>query len=402
MSDKPFDRDTAGSTTAAGASAGREVDDLVADFVARVDNVRRDGVPSYPPLGGRTPWAEATEGKKLEQIVWESMSVWLGAGWFAPDADVGDEVIAVPGVAALEVIERHIDYDRLPAAQRARLEGLRAWLDAAPPSMAAPSPHEDPVATALQQIVGIGHFDEMLSSWREDAGRPWAGMPEAEKVKVIVDQAAEAGPPGVYTLEVIEREVDYGRLPPWRREALEDLRARLDRGELDGENPNPRYQGDRTELALRLTELGARVEDARQLGALDIRGQLWPWRELSEEQKFDLIAREIADLHLDTEAKAFGLIDREVDLMRVPEERRQAFEEAREEAWPGPAERQALHAELTHDYGLRREEERSETRENRAGPPRRSPAEIAAAARTGLDRGAAPEPYREHDRDIEL
>lgn len=400
MSDKPFDRNTAGSTAAAGARAGRAVDDLVADFSARVYGLRRDGVPSYPPLGGRMPWAEATEGKKLEQIVWESMSVWLGAGWFAPDADVGDEVIAVPGVAALEVIERHVDYDGLPAAQRARLEGLRAWLDAAPPSMVAPSPHEDPVATALQQIVGIGHFEEMLSSWREDAGRPWAGMPEAEKVKVIVDQAAEAGPPGAYTLEVIEREVDYGRLPPWRREAMEDLRARLDRGELDGENPNPRYQGDRAERAMRLAELGARVEDAKQLGALDGRGQRWPWRELSEEQKLDLIAREIADLHLDTEAKAFERIDREVNLMRVPEERRQAFEEAREEAWPGPAERQALHAEWTHDYGLRQEERG--VKEKDQAVPLRSPAEIAATARTSLGRDTGPEPYREHERDIEL
>jgi hypothetical protein len=105
------------------------VDRLVADFAARVEGLQRDGVPSFPPLGGRTPWVEATEAKKLERIVWESTNVWLGEKSFAPGA-TGPEVIAVPGHTALEAVERHIDVAGLPAAQREMLAELRAGLDA--------------------------------------------------------------------------------------------------------------------------------------------------------------------------------------------------------------------------------------------------------------------------------
>ncbi len=93
---------------------------------------------------------------------------------------------------------------------------------------------------------------------------------------------------GSYTLEAIYREVG-SKLPLWRREALDGLHDRLDHGELEGENPNPLYQGDRAELALRFAELEARIEDFKQLGVQDAKGTRWPWREPSDEQRLDRI-----------------------------------------------------------------------------------------------------------------
>jgi hypothetical protein len=172
----------------------------------------------------------------------------------------------------------------------------------------------------------------MLASWKEDGDRPWAGRPEAEKVRVIVDHALETAAPGAYTLAVIGREVDDAGLPPWRREALEGLRARIDRGEFDGAGRDPLDPDDRVDRALRLAELEARVEDEKRLGAPDRDGKRWPWRELTEEQKLGEIELEIGELHLGAEPKAYEVVAREVDLARVPEARRRTFEESREEA----------------------------------------------------------------------
>jgi hypothetical protein len=72
----------------------------------------------------------------------------------------------------------------------------------------------------------------------------------------------EAGPPGAYTLAAIEREVDYGKLPQWRREALEWVRSQVDGGTLKGEVPDLNYRGDRVELEL-FVELEARLEDTK-------------------------------------------------------------------------------------------------------------------------------------------
>ena len=305
-------RAPASATLTFTSSEDRGQADLVSDFGARIETLKRGGVPSYPPLERRKPWAQTPEREKLEAIVWESTTVWLGAGSFRPDAD-GHAVIAVPGTATLTAVEEHVDYAGLPPVQREMLEDLRAKLHAGQLG-GADANGKDLVAMGLARVVGVGHFDEMLQAAKESKDRPWAEVPEADKVPLIVDMAQEAGPPGTYVLAAIERDVDYGKLPSWRRGALEGLRAGLNRGELDGENPNPAYQGDRAELALRLAELEARVEDGKQFGISTKFGQHWAWPELREEQKLDRIEWEIRELHLNSEARAYAVIDREVDL----------------------------------------------------------------------------------------
>ena len=94
------------------------------------------------------------------------------------------------------------------------------------------------------------------------------------------------------TPRAIEREVDYGKLSPWRRESLEGLHQRLGRGELDGENPNPSHQDDKAGFGLRLAEFEARVEDNKRLARWTVENRRWPWRELSEDQKLDSLAFE--------------------------------------------------------------------------------------------------------------
>ena len=284
-------------------------------FDSRIEELRREGVSSYPPLGGKTPWAETTETRKLEEIVWESWTVSHGS--------------TVPGVAALAAIERNVDYADLPAVQRKMLEDLRARLDAGQFSGEQPE-HKDLAGRSLARIVGVGEFEGMLTSWKESDDRPWAEVSEAVKVRVIVDVAQEAGPPGAYTLATIEREVDYDRLPPWRRQALEGLRARLDRGELNGENPDPSYQGDRAELALRLAELEARVEEDKRIGLVESRDRRIPWQSLVEEEKFDLIMGNIRELHLESELGAYGVLNREVDMTRAVEGRRAPLPDMRQ------------------------------------------------------------------------
>lgn len=326
----------------------RDAAGAVAAFESRIEELRREGVSSYPPLGGKTPWAETTETRKLDEIVWESWTVSHGS--------------TVPGVAALAAIERNVDYAGLPAVQREMLEDLRARLDAGQFSGEQPE-HKDLAGRSLARIVGVGEFEGMLTSWKESDDRPWAEVPEAVKVRVIVDVAQEAGPPGAYTLATIEREVDYDRLPPWRRQALEGLRARLDRGELNGENPDPSYQGDRAELALRLAELEARVEEDKRIGLVESRDRRIPWQSLGEEEKFDLIMGDIRELHLESELGAYGVLNREVDMTRPPEGRRAPLPSAGAIAddrddMPTPEEWRKLKAEWTHDYGLRRIEDR--------------------------------------------
>ena len=203
--------------------------------------------------------------------------------------------------------------------------------------LGGPQPDQkDLVRMGLARVVGVGAFDQRLKEWKESEDRPWAEMPEDVKVRVLVDLAQDAGPPGAYTLEAIYREVDRSKVSPWRREALDGLRDRLDHGELDGENPNPLYQGDRAELALRMAELEARIEDDKRIGLVESRDRRTPWRELGEEQKYDLILGNIDELHLGSEASAYLVLAREVDLTRLPEPTRREFEESRAEAWPRP------------------------------------------------------------------
>ena len=310
--------------------------DLVADFDTRIEALRREGVPSYPPLGGRKPWAETPEPEKLEAIAWESTNIWLRDG-SSGEGEAGLHVISVPGAAALAAIERHVDYAGLPPVQREMLEDLRTKLDAG--QLDGPQPdRKDLAALALARIVGIGEFEEKLGALKADEDRPWAEVPEDVKAAVLVDMAEDAGPPGAYTLSAIEREVDYGKLPPWRRDGLERLRDRLDRGELDGEYPNPSYQGDRAELALRLTELEARVASDKRVGHEESSEDWhWSWREVPEADKFDLVMGHIRELHLESQAAAYLVLGREVDLKSVRKDQWWEFEDGRREAWPRPA-----------------------------------------------------------------
>jgi hypothetical protein len=114
----------------------------------------------------------------------------------------------------------------LPSVQREILQDLRAGLSGPRIDGAQPD-HDEQVKMGLARVVGIGHFDGMVQAAKENNDRPWAERLEAEKVRLLVNLAVEAGPPGAYTLAAIEREVDYDRLPPWRRDGLERLRERL-------------------------------------------------------------------------------------------------------------------------------------------------------------------------------
>lgn len=307
--------------------------ELIADFHARIEGLKRDGVPSYPPLGGRVPWPEAPETSKLAWIIWESTNVWTGAE--STDAGTGPPVIRVPGRVALEVVERYVDYAGLLAAQRERLEALRTGLDAGRLGGEWPG-GEDPVALGLARAVAIGTFEEGLKALKANGDRPWSEVPEDVKVRVLVELATEAGPPGAYALEAIAREVDPARLPVWRREALAGLLDQLNRGALDGENPNPGYQGDRAEFALRLSELEARLEDFKHIGDDDPNpGRDRRWSDLAEEAKLNEIMSEARELHLESEPAAYAVIARAVDLARLPVEMRREFEKGWAEARPG-------------------------------------------------------------------
>ena len=72
----------------------------------------------------------------------------------------------------------------------------------------------------------------------------WAEATELNKVAGIVWTALSVslkGPavPGADTLAAIEREIDYGGLPPLQREMLLDVRAKVDAGALSGPEADP-------------------------------------------------------------------------------------------------------------------------------------------------------------------
>ena len=99
----------------AGSRDGRGQNDLVAEFNARIERLQRNGVSTYPPRGGKMPWAEASEERKLGEIVRESWRYIRG--------------LTVPGNAVLEAIERNVDYAGLAPGQPETLRSLRAGID---------------------------------------------------------------------------------------------------------------------------------------------------------------------------------------------------------------------------------------------------------------------------------
>ena len=143
-----------------------------------------------------------------------------------------------------------------------------------------PQPEE-----ALDRIVGVERFDRWLERYKADGlynhrprNTPWSEVPEARKVSALIGRARHDGPPGTHVLAVIEREVDYGKLPAWRRTALEGFAAPgPDAGELEGDHP--RDLQDQANYALRLAEYEARVEDYKHFGGVDDWGVYHRWPE---------------------------------------------------------------------------------------------------------------------------
>jgi hypothetical protein len=304
----------------------------ITDFRAAIEEMKRDGVPAEPPLGARRSWAEAAETEKLDNIVFESWKVSPSTAGHG-QVEVPVEWIGIPGIVALETVEREVDPAGLHPAQGEMLRDLRARINDG--AYAATDPAgKDGVGMALARIVGVGEFEREVAALKHQDG-PWAELPEAGKVRGLVDLAVETGPPGAYALEVIAREVDPGRLPDWRREPLRDLLNRVDRGELDGENPNPLYQEDRAGLALRLVELEARIEDLKHAGHDDPDpGRYRRWEHCLEEVKCRAIMEDVEALGLRREQAAYEVLAREVNLREMPAEEQRHVETVRAEAWP--------------------------------------------------------------------
>jgi hypothetical protein len=289
----------------------------VADFVDWIEHQRREGFATYWPIPGRLPWDQASETYKLGEIVWSSWVVEHGH--------------SVAGAAALAAVEQFVDYAGLPASQREMLIDLRERLDAGR-LIDPPGVHEDRVGMALSYIWHVSDFEKRVGELKASEDRPWANVPEAVKVELLVDAAQGNRAPAGFVLEAIEREVDFRQLPTWRREALEGLRDRIGPPGIDARNPQPSYLQDDAGYALQMAELEALVEEYKQLGAPDADGRRWPWNELSEEQKLSEIQVDIANLDLEEFGRAYELVDREVDMTRVPDWQRQSIERHREEA----------------------------------------------------------------------
>jgi len=92
-----------------------KVQELIADFHSRIEGLKRDGSPYEESTSGFVPWADAPEELKLEQIVGSAQSVETADG----------ERMIVPGTVVLEVVERDVDYTKLPEWQRDSLQELR-------------------------------------------------------------------------------------------------------------------------------------------------------------------------------------------------------------------------------------------------------------------------------------
>ncbi len=144
--------------------------------------MKRDGVPAYPPLGSRRPWAEAAESEKLELIVFESSKVSPdGAGHGQGDGRV--EWIGVPSIVALETVEREVNPAGLHPAQQEMLRELRAWVGGETYAAVDPA-GKDAVGLTLARIVGIGQFETEVAALKHQDG-PWAELPEADKVRAL-------------------------------------------------------------------------------------------------------------------------------------------------------------------------------------------------------------------------
>jgi hypothetical protein len=301
----------------------------IAEFASRIERLQLEGAWDRW-RGEKVPWSEAPEQLKLRAITREAFYVSVAGP-------------PVPGTVILDAVERNVDYERLPAWQREMLQDVRANVDAGQRMRKDETLTMDRAWLAVDRDASAEHFDRCLEKYKADGlydrpqNTPWLAVPEAKKMSAIVGLAQQEGPSGAHALAAIEREVKYDQLPPWRRDALEGLRARLDAGELAGEQP--REVRDRANYALRLIEFEARVEDHKHFG-----GEYgWgtgrrPWEEFDEMEKLDRIVWAAGDLHLHFEPREYEIIDREVDLSRVPDGRRRGIEASREMTRLGPEE----------------------------------------------------------------
>jgi hypothetical protein len=148
--------------------------ELIADFRSRIEGLKRDGIPSNAHEG--TPWPLAVEERKLEEIIRESLEGKIR----------GDHVIFVPGVVALKMIERNIDYGKLYGILRDELEMLR--VDAEGGHKERTGDH-DPVREDLRRIydlsyegIGLSHEGDNYRVWQAKdpsaAAAGWSAFPE--------------------------------------------------------------------------------------------------------------------------------------------------------------------------------------------------------------------------------
>jgi hypothetical protein len=134
----------------------------IADFHARVEELKRDGVPDFPPLGNTLPWSQATEERKLQNIVWESMSVWPGPEDTRP---IQDE-------ATLAVIEQNVDYSKLPDDLRDSLSNLRG---------------RENIGGELQRLAGFEYDDYGDMPDSRNDNRPVRPLTEQLIAAVLLD-----------------------------------------------------------------------------------------------------------------------------------------------------------------------------------------------------------------------
>ena len=282
-----------------------------------------DWIAEWRMSVGGSAWETATEEEKLRNIFWQSCAELNGA--------------TIPGSAVLDAIERNVDYADLPVVQQEMLRDLRAKLDDGRVDLATANENEDLAGKMLERIVDAGFFEQSLTAEKNRREPAWSGISEDIKVRRIIEIAHDSGAwtdwdgygttPGIHVLETIEREVDYAKLAPWRREGLEGLRKQLDRGTLSSEYPCAVDGNDRVGHALRLVEMEATIQDYKHSGHTVDRPVELHWVELSEEEKLDRIERTVGCLGLARASKPIDIISREVNLARVPLDRRQrAFE----------------------------------------------------------------------------
>ena len=291
----------------------------IAYFEVSMERLRQMGV--YDPDQARSiPWAEVPDTRKLFRIV--------HAAHFVPP--FGQPPVS--GEAVLRVIDHEVNQDRLPSFQSDMLDDVRAKHRAGLLDGPHPKHNMDLAWNALADIASVGEFERMVEEQKHNPG--WLGSNEDWKFETLMDLAKDAESPGTYTLKVIERELDFSGLSPWRSDALQYVQSCFNRGELGGDNPNPMFLGDQVNVALRLAQFESQVEDCKHIGVSVSANVKCPWSDLNETERLKRTMNEMHDLGLRTESKAYEIIGREVDVTLAPRESRLAFENGRKEAWP--------------------------------------------------------------------